>query len=89
MARKNIGQTLIEAAACGLTAYLIGRAATALYQQSTPEERRRWDSERVMHHREVGCLAAALGLLTESPNMLTAGLGLIASDAQDVDQWFK
>jgi len=89
MGRKAVGQVLVEAAACGLVAYLIGRAVTAQYQQSTTEERRRWDREQVVHHGEVGCLAAALGLLTRSPNMLCAGLGLIASDAQDADKWFK
>jgi len=89
MARKTVMQTLAGAAACGLAAYLVGKAVTNHYEACDRETKRQWDRERIMHHGELGCLALGAGILAKSPNLVSTGLGLMASDTQDSNKWFK
>jgi len=89
MARKTVGHALTEAAACGLVAYLVGKAVTNHYETCDCKTRDQWDRERVMHHGELGCLALVAGILAKNPNIACAGLGLMASDTQDSNKWFK
>ena len=89
MGKKAVGRTLIESALCGVGAYWVGEVCTRQYNALDFEEKRRWNEARIMHHGELGCLALIAGVLMKSPQLACAGLGLMTSDEQDSNRWFK
>lgn len=71
----------------GVTA-AAGYAAKVLYDRCTDEEKRQW-REALPHHGEMGLLALVAGLATRNPVFTGAGLGAVATDLDDVDEWFS
>ena len=71
--------------------YFLGAMVVAeLYNKYvTPQEKYEWENKVDIHHGEFGLLTALAGILTDSPKTITTGIGLMAHDWKDRDQWFK
>ena len=52
-------------------------------------EKRQWREEFPVHHGEVGIPVTLGGVLSGNPLMTGAGLGLVLSDLDDKDEWFR
>ena len=89
MAKKSMGQTLIEGALGCLIGYALGEQANLGYEALTPQERAKYRKNRVAHHGEVGCIFAAAGVGGGSPALAGIGAGLMISDRKDAKEWFR
>ena len=60
------------------------------YERILPaESKRKWHDFVKMHHGEAGMAGLAVGVVTRSPALAAAGLGLAFHDRQDASEWFK
>lgn len=73
--------------ALGVTA-AAGLAAKVLYDRSTRAEKNAW-RKALPHHGEVGLLALLAGAVSGNPILAGAGLGAVAADLDDRDEWFN
>ena len=88
MAKKTLGDSIIESLAGFAAGYILGELANAEYESLSEEQKRQREQNRVAHHGEVGCLALAGGAAARSPAAAGVGLGLMVSDRKDFKKWF-
>jgi hypothetical protein len=74
--RKAIGK---------LAGKVAGDYANRAYDSSTPEEKERWERDRIMHHGDAGYIVREHGRRKKSPLTQGFGEGLMISDAKDKD----
>ena len=89
MARKTLGQTVLEGALGCLIGYALGEQANRGHEALTPQQRDEYRKNRVAHHGEVGCIMLVAGVGGESPALAGIGAGLMISDRKDANEWFK
>ena len=89
MARKSLGQTVVEGALGCLIGYALGEQANRGYDALTPRQRNEYRRNRMIHHGEVGCIMLAAGVDGGSPALAGIGAGLIISDRKDANEWFR
>ena len=89
MAKKSLGQIILEGAFGCVIGYALGEQANRKYEALTPQQRDEYRSSRVAHHGEVGCIVAAAGVGGGSPALAGIGAGLIISDCKDANEWFR
>jgi hypothetical protein len=87
--KRMIDNPWISGILGGLTGVLIGEIANASHAECTPQEKRKWADNRIMHHGEFGVYTAIVGAASKSPFLTGIGLGLVISDLDDKDEWFK
>jgi hypothetical protein len=63
--------------------------AEAYKQLATPQQKRKWENFVKMHHGEAGAILTAAGILTRSPSLAASGIGLMAHDWKDRNDWFS
>lgn len=69
-------------------AALYGLACT--YEKYVPPDlKRKFENWIKSHHGEWGALGMAGGILTNSPNLFSAGIALAFHDRKDGNKWFK
>jgi len=69
-------------------ATVAGLAAKALYNRCTKTEKKEW-RQALPHHGEVGIPIVVGGVLSGNPAVTGTGLGLVLSDLDDKDKWFR
>ena len=89
MARKSLGQTVVEGALGCLIGYALGEQANRGHEAFTPQQRDEYRKNRVAHHGEVGCIVLATGVGEGSPALAGIGAGLMISDRKDANEWFR
>jgi hypothetical protein len=89
MARKSLGQTILEGAAGCLIGYALGEQGNRGYEALTPRERAEYRKSRLAHHGEVGCLMLMLGVGGGSAALAGMGAGLMYSDRKDANEWSR
>lgn len=67
---------------------IAGVITNIIYESKTPEQKKEWDQDRIMHHGELGAIATTAGIAAKSPFVTGAGVGLMLTDLQDAEQWF-
>jgi hypothetical protein len=88
--KKSIWDDPAIAGVAGLiVGSLAGEYANKAYSECTDEERQIWREKRIMHHGELGAFATIVGAGLKSPFWTGAGVGLMISDLDDADEWFK
>ena len=63
--------------------------AEAYERYTSPQFKASWHNAVRSHHGEWGILGTLLGILTGSPALTSAGLGLAYHDRKDAGKWFK
>ena len=89
MAKKTLGDSLLEGVIGFAAGYVLGELANAQYESQSEEQKRQWERNRIAHHGEVGCVALVGGATGKSPGVAGFGLGLMVSDRKDVPKWFS
>ncbi len=71
--------------------FLVGGYVVAeLYKKyTTPTEKRKWENFVNTHHGEAGAIMIGAGIITKSPRLAAAGIGLMLHDRKDQNKWFK
>ena len=55
----------------------------------TPEQKSKWENTVKIHHGEAGAIMTYIGILTKSPYLTVAGIGLMLHDRGDFGKWFR
>lgn len=65
-----------------------GAVACIVYDGRSEEGKKQWRKDMPMHHGALGCFVVLGSVLFKSPAAAGAGLGLMLTDLQDIDEWF-
>ena len=89
MARKSLGETILEGALGCLAGIALGELANSWYEDLTPQQKDEYRRNRAAHHGEMGCIMLAAGAGGGSPALAGIGAGLMISDRKDSNEWFR
>ena len=78
---RKAGKVALAAVGVAGSTYL---AAEAYKRCTTPEQKKKWESQVKIHHGEAGALAVAIAAI-----LAAAGASLMLHDREDREKWFS
>lgn len=87
MEKKSPERIFGECIALGILGYAVGEYFNRRYRECDSERKTQWRQTYPMHHGEVGVILSKAGKASKSPQLQSLGVGLMASDINDYNEW--